>query len=106
MTPVWLMATLPYATGAEHARSPHLTERRWLRAVVATIFAAVVALLLVVSHRVALPALGLSVLLSVVGTVICGWRFFARAGGITGDFLGATQQVTEVLILVGLAAYG
>ena len=31
-----------------------------------------------------------------------GWRFMKRAGGLTGDFLGTTQQVTEICILVVL----
>jgi adenosylcobinamide-GDP ribazoletransferase len=33
----------------------------------------------------------------------CGWRFRARAGGITGDFLGATQQVVECALLLSFA---
>jgi adenosylcobinamide-GDP ribazoletransferase len=45
-----------------------------------------------------------AVLLSVIVAVVCGWRFYARAGGLTGDFLGATQQLTDAAILVGLAA--
>jgi adenosylcobinamide-GDP ribazoletransferase len=46
----------------------------------------------------------LAVGLSAVVAVLCGWRFRARAGGITGDFLGATQQLTDATILVVLAA--
>lgn len=30
---------------------------------------------------------------------VLGWRFMKRAGGLTGDFLGATQQITELVIL-------
>ena len=33
-----------------------------------------------------------------------GWRFMSRAGGLTGDFLGTTQQLTEIAILLVLAA--
>jgi adenosylcobinamide-GDP ribazoletransferase len=35
--------------------------------------------------------------------LVCGWRFHARAGGITGDFLGATEQVCECAVLLVLA---
>ena len=43
---------------------------------------------------VALPLVGVLV------TAICGWRFRARVGGLTGDFLGATQQVGECALLL------
>ena len=33
-----------------------------------------------------------------------GWRFMKRAGGLTGDFLGTTQQLTELGILFVLVA--
>ncbi|WP_233562420.1 adenosylcobinamide-GDP ribazoletransferase [Sorangium cellulosum] len=36
-------------------------------------------------------------------SAICGLRFRARAGGITGDFLGATQQIAECAALLALA---
>ena len=32
-------------------------------------------------------------------TVLLGWRFMKRVGGLTGDFLGATQQITELVVL-------
>ena len=38
----------------------------------------------------------------VVCGVICGWRFHRRAGGITGDFLGALQQVSQIAMLAVL----
>jgi adenosylcobinamide-GDP ribazoletransferase len=41
-------------------------------------------------------------LVSLAVCVVCGWRFRARLGGITGDFLGATQQVTECALLLAL----
>ncbi len=34
---------------------------------------------------------------------ICGLRFRARAGGLTGDFLGAAQQIAECAALLALA---
>jgi adenosylcobinamide-GDP ribazoletransferase len=33
-------------------------------------------------------------------TLLLGWRFAVRAGGITGDFLGAGQQLTEISVLL------
>jgi adenosylcobinamide-GDP ribazoletransferase len=60
--------------------------------------------LLVAGRLLPVQGILVSLLVSVIVAVLCGWRFHARAGGITGDFLGATQQVTDALILVGLAA--
>ena len=36
-----------------------------------------------------------------VGAAVSGWRYVRRLGGVTGDFLGATEQVCE---LAGYAA--
>ncbi len=36
-------------------------------------------------------------------TVISGARFRARAGGVTGDFLGAAEQLGEIAALAVLA---
>jgi adenosylcobinamide-GDP ribazoletransferase len=103
-TPVWLMAALPYVTPAESSRSLDVTGKKLPQAIAASLSAAAIAGLLVVLKIVAWRPLLVSVLLASAVTVVCGWRFYKRAGGITGDFLGATQQVTDVVILVGLAA--
>ena len=42
------------------------------------------------------------VAVSLGAAMLCGWRFHVRAGGITGDFLGATQQVCEAALLLAL----
>ena len=39
-------------------------------------------------------------------TVLAGARFRARVGGVTGDFLGATEQLCELGALVVLAWHG
>jgi adenosylcobinamide-GDP ribazoletransferase len=103
-TPVWLMVALPYVTPAETARSSPLAGIKMFHALVASAFAAVAMGVVVLGKLLPLQAVLLSVLLSVLIAVLCGWRFHARAGGITGDFLGATQQLTDAAILVGLAA--
>ncbi len=36
------------------------------------------------------------------GSLVLGWLFDRRAGGITGDFLGATEQACEVITLAVL----
>jgi adenosylcobinamide-GDP ribazoletransferase len=103
-TPVWLMAALPYVTPAESARSSDLTGTKLSQAILATLFFVLLASLLVVLRIVAPRQLMVSIPLAVAAAVVCGWRFHKRAGGITGDFLGATQQVTDVVILIGLTA--
>jgi len=103
-TPVWMMAVLPYATPADGARSAQLMGVRMIHAVIASTFAALAVGLLVVGKVLPLQAVLMSVVLAVLVAVVCGWRFHARAGGITGDFLGATQQLTDAAVLVLLAA--
>jgi len=102
-TPVWLMAALPYVTPEEDARSSKLVTGKMIHAFIATAFAAIVVCLLVLGKLLPLPGILIALALSVGVVLICGWRFYARAGGITGDFLGATQQLTDAVMLVGLA---
>jgi adenosylcobinamide-GDP ribazoletransferase len=97
--PVWLMAALPYVTGAE-ARSRPVARGGPLQAAVAT---ALAALVLGAGRALLSPvALLAMVAVSLGGAMLCGWRFHVRAGGITGDFLGATQQVCAAALLLAL----
>jgi adenosylcobinamide-GDP ribazoletransferase len=103
-TPVWLMAALPYVTPAGSSRSSNVMDGQWIHAVVASLFAALATCVLAVGRLLPVQPILVSLVLAVIVTVVCGWRFHARAGGITGDFLGATQQLTDAAILVVLAA--
>jgi adenosylcobinamide-GDP ribazoletransferase len=47
--------------------------------------------------------LGIAVVAVALTTLVLGWRFRARVGGVTGDFLGATQQAGELVWLVAWA---
>jgi adenosylcobinamide-GDP ribazoletransferase len=47
-------------------------------------------------------ALALGSVLAVV-TLLSGMRYQRRVGGITGDFLGATEQLGEIAALAVLA---
>jgi adenosylcobinamide-GDP ribazoletransferase len=100
--PVWLMTALPYVTAADASRSKPVVHAKLAQALVATIFTALAAALLGAAHLVAWRPLGIALLLAGAATLLCGWRFRVRAGGITGDFLGATQQIVNALILLGL----
>jgi adenosylcobinamide-GDP ribazoletransferase len=102
-TPVWMMAALPYVTPAGSARSLQVVGGRILHAVIASTFAVIAAGLLVLGKLLPVQGVLVSLLLAVIVAVVCGWRFHARAGGITGDFLGASQQLTDAAILVVLA---
>jgi adenosylcobinamide-GDP ribazoletransferase len=101
--PVWLMAALPYVTTGD-ARSRPLTRGGAAQAVMATALAAG---LLGAVHTALSPVAVLAmVAVSLAAVLLCGWRFHARAGGITGDFLGATQQVSEAGLLLALILTG
>ena len=99
LPPIWLMAALPYVTADASAKSRLVARARPAQALAATLLCASVlaaGVLLdgwTLAQALALPASGLAV------AVVSGWRFHARLGGVTGDFLGATQQVVEAAIL-------
>jgi len=106
VTPVWLMAVLPYVSPTETARSAKAVRRHAGQAATATGFAGMATAVLVVGGYLPLQGVLVALVVSLVLAVVCGWRFHVRAGGITGDFLGATQQLTDAAILVALAASG
>jgi len=102
--PVWQIATLPYVTEPGRARSQGVVQAGTPQAWLATGFGAL--LLIVAASRPWLSIgslLALAVALVAVGLGTAS-RYRARAGGITGDFLGATQQVGELVVLVVLVA--
>lgn len=96
---VWQMAALPYVTPAG-SKSPSLARAGKAQAALATAWALAIAAALVVTRRLELwRVAGAFVSVGVV-TALTGWRYKVRAGGVTGDFLGATEQLCE---LAGLA---
>lgn len=105
LPPVVLMRRLPYvtsATDAGEAKSRLVarasgdelrTASLWVAALVTGAFLAG-----------GLPLGRVLAMLALLGlaTTVLGRRFRVRAGGITGDFLGATEQVAECLVLLVL----
>ncbi len=99
--PLLLMRTLPYVTEAANAKSKHMTRAGLPQVLTATVtslgLGALAMSLSIDPLRIA--ALFLSGLLV---ALVLGYRFHRRMGGITGDFLGATQQVSECVFWVVL----
>jgi adenosylcobinamide-GDP ribazoletransferase len=101
--PIWLMAALPYVTPPRDAKSRDVTRGGWPQSAVATAwFAGAIAAGLASGVISPLRACALAAALASVAT-LTGWRYRRRAGGITGDFLGATEQLGELAALVVLA---
>ncbi|HEY0928763.1 MAG TPA: adenosylcobinamide-GDP ribazoletransferase [Gemmatimonas sp.] len=100
---VWLIAALPYVRPAESAERPS-AGRPFVdgvhrgRIMAATIASAIVVTLCL--GEVALPAITLALLL----TAASGRYFRRRIGGITGDALGAVNQLVELGVYLMLAA--
>ncbi len=46
--------------------------------------------------------IGLALGFAAAVLVVSGWRYMRRVGGVTGDFLGATQQMAVVALLAAL----
>lgn len=103
--PVWLMAALPYVSGAE-AKSRKVVRSSWSQVALATAWPAALLWLAIRWGWIGAPAAFALAGASAAAAALCAARFKARAGGITGDFLGATQQVVECVACVALAAFG
>jgi adenosylcobinamide-GDP ribazoletransferase len=101
--PIWLLARLPYVTPSPEAKSQEVARGGLPQAIVATAWfvgAMVAALATGRTTPMRMAAL-VAVLIGV--TLATGWRYVRRVGGITGDFLGATEQIGELAALAVLA---
>ena len=99
--PVWLMVAMPYVSDAA-AKSRQVTRAGAAQGVLATVIGVASAGSIVVAGG----AIGATAALAAMAlaTALCGWRFRERAGGVTGDFLGAAEQVNEIVILITVLA--
>ena len=100
-----LIRFLPYAGDVEHAKAKPLAQRLSSAGlVVACGWALTVAMALMAWQSLwTLPVVG-GLLFAALGTLWCARWFRRRLGGVTGDTLGAAQQVTELLVLLSWAA--
>jgi adenosylcobinamide-GDP ribazoletransferase len=103
LAPVWLMFALPYVTEAGVAKHEAIARTGRMEAAVATLWFGAVAIALGATHALEPLAIGVMIASGIVTTALAGARFRARVGGITGDFLGAAQQITECSMLLALA---
>jgi adenosylcobinamide-GDP ribazoletransferase len=99
---VALMRVLPYAGDVEHAKAKPMAQRIATSGVlVAWMWVGLVAAVLWWHEPRHTRAALASLLLAIAGTAWCARWLRVRLGGYTGDALGATQQITEVLVLLG-----
>lgn len=98
--PVAVKAWLPYATVGTAGKSRDLSDSRWREFAVAMGWATLIGIAVAPDPWV----LGFSVLTLLVLGLVLAWRFRTRVGGYTGDFLGATEQLGEVVVLMVLVA--
>jgi adenosylcobinamide-GDP ribazoletransferase len=93
--PVWQLVTLPYVTN-KNAKSRDVTGARAPQAAIATMWLAMTSMAAVAIGATSVRrVLALAIVLAVV-TAVTAWRYARRVGGITGDFLGATEQLCEL----------
>jgi adenosylcobinamide-GDP ribazoletransferase len=101
--PVWLMALLPYVTPVSEAKSARVVRADWRRALVASAWFLGAAAYAVGQGWVGLTRTVIAAGAVAAVTLLTGLRYQRRVGGITGDFLGATEQLGEMAILAVFA---
>lgn len=113
-SPVWLVWRLPYAGDTEHAKARPLATQVsgggvalalvWVGAATGTA-AAATAGVGAASWAGALGAALSATVACAVATLCCGCWLRRRLGGFTGDTLGATQQLVEMIGLLSWLAW-
>lgn len=101
--PTWLLSTLRYVTPASGAKSHAVVQARPLHAFCATAWSAAAMVAAIGSGHTTLARMGALAVAMAAVTGATGWRYVVRVGGITGDFLGATEQLGEIAALAVLA---
>jgi adenosylcobinamide-GDP ribazoletransferase len=101
--PVWLMATIPYVTQDETAKSKLVTRAGHGQAWLATAWSAVAVGVAVLAGALTVGESTAGILAAGGISALLGWRFVRRIGGLTGDFLGAAEQCAEVAFLLAVA---
>ncbi len=99
MAPVWQIAALPYVASPA-SRSRGVAQAGVVQACVASAWAGAVGLAMAATGHFAAARIAGMFAAVAVTTLVSGWRYARRLGGVTGDFLGATEQLCE------LAGYG
>jgi adenosylcobinamide-GDP ribazoletransferase len=99
--PVLLIRFLRYGGEVEHAKAKPLAQQISIAGLtVAALWVLLLAACLVAWNVAWWMALCASMVMALLGTLWCARWFQKRLGGYTGDTLGASQQITEVLILL------
>lgn len=102
-SPVWMMATVPYVTSSNVSKSRPVVGAGWMQVAGATLFSAALLLLFVLREALPVYSAGWMVVAVLAVAVVCSRYYLSRAGGLTGDFLGATEQINEMVLLILLA---
>jgi adenosylcobinamide-GDP ribazoletransferase len=100
--PVWQLAALPYVA-SPRSKSTGVGAAGRLQAVVATVWALAAGVLAMKAGPFTAERIGAVFGALLVTTVVTGWRYARRLGGVTGDFLGATEQLCELAAYAALA---
>jgi adenosylcobinamide-GDP ribazoletransferase len=98
--PVWQIAVLPYVASPA-SRSRGVAQAGVTQAGVATAWAGAIGLAAAITGHFSPGRVAAMFAAMAVTTLVSGWRYVRRLGGVTGDFLGATEQLCE---LAGYAA--
>ncbi len=100
-----LIRFLPYAGDPAHAKAKPLAQRISTAGLVVSCgWVVLVAGGLALSQPLWTTPVAVGLLFAVLGAIGCARWFRQRLGGVTGDTLGATQQLTELLLLLAWSA--
>lgn len=103
--PVWIMHALPYAGDAEHAKAkPLATQASSGALAVALLWVLLAGLLTAWIDTAWVPQLCIAAVAAGAATLWMQSWLDRRLGGYTGDNLGATQQLVELVVLLALLA--
>jgi len=101
LPPVWMMALLP-SVSPEGAKSSAIAGAGGSQVAVASGWVALLFGGALAADLIEGTVLAALMAVAALTAAACAVRFLRRAGGLTGDFLGATEQVLECALLLTL----